>query len=50
MEDVQYTKRKFVVCVFQDPATITTTKIYTRKELVMMETSSADLQTSFYIP
>ena len=28
----------------------TSTKIYTRKELVMMETTIPDLHTSFYIP
>ena len=35
---------------FQDPATITPAKKYTRKELVMMKTSIADFHTSVYIP
>ena len=35
---------------FQDRATVTTEKLYTRKELVMMETYIADLHTSLYKP
>ena len=34
----------------QDTATVSTAKIYTRKELVTMETSISDFHTSFYIP
>ena len=34
----------------QDSLPDKSTKIYTRKELVMMETSISDFHTSFYIP
>ena len=35
---------------FQDLATVTPEKLYTRKKIVMMETYIADFHTSFYIP
>ena len=43
-------KRTFFVCVFQNLATVIPAKLYTRKELVMMETSITDFHTNFYIP
>ena len=42
-------KKKFHWC-FKDPATVTPAKIYTRKELVIMETYIDDFHSSFYIP
>ena len=36
--------------VFQDTATVTPAKLYTIKELVVVETSIADFHTSVYIP
>ena len=50
MEDVQSTKIYFFVCMFQDLATVTYAKLYNIKEIFMMETSTADLYTRFYIP
>ena len=42
---------KKVCCIFkQDPASEKSIKIYTRKELVMMETTLYNFYTSFYIP
>ena len=41
-------KEKFRVC-FQDLATVTPAKMYTRKELVMMDTSIDDFHTGLYI-
>ena len=41
---------KFCSLCLQDPSTVPPLKLYTRKELVMMETSIADFHTSFYIP
>ena len=35
---------------FQDQATVSPAKIYTRKDIVMIEKSISDFQTSFYIP
>ena len=43
-------KKKICRLCFQDPYTVTHEKLYTRKEIFMMETSIADLHTSFYIP
>ena len=43
-------KNTFCQLCFQDPATVTPTKLYTIKELVMMETYIAGFHTSFYIP
>ena len=39
------------MCCFclQDPATVSPGKIYTRKELVMIESSIADFQKNIYI-
>ena len=42
-------KNKICGLCFQYPATVTPAKIYTRKELVMMEIYIADFHTSFYI-
>ena len=42
-------KKNFHLC-FQYPATMTPEKLYTRKEIVMMEKSIADFHTSLYIP
>ena len=43
-------EKKICHLCFQDPDTVTPVKIYTRKYLVMMETSITDFHTSFYIP
>ena len=43
-------EKKICRLCFQDPATVTPAKLYTRKEIVMMETYIADFYTSFYIP
>ena len=40
-------EKNFFPCVFQYPCTVTPAKLYTRKELIMMETSNADFHTSF---
>ena len=42
-------KKNCIFC-FQDLTTVTPTKLYTIKDLFMMETYIADLQTSLYIP
>ena len=42
-------KKQFCFC-FQDLANVTSAIFYTRKDLVMIETSIAILHTSFYIP
>ena len=41
---------KTCLLCFQDTATVAPAELYTRKELVMMETSISDLHTSLYIP
>ena len=43
-------KRKICHMCFKDPATVTRTKLYTRKDLVMVETYIADFNTIIYIP
>ena len=42
-------KKTFRKCK-QDNASVQSTKIYTRKEIMMMETNIFDFRTSFYIP
>ena len=42
-------KIMFRLC-FQDTDTVTSVKLYTRKEIVTMEKSIDDFHTSFYIP
>ena len=44
-----YEKKLCFLCL-QDTASVTPAKIYTRKELVIMDTSMNDFHTSFYIP
>ena len=43
-------EKKTCCFYFQDPATMTPVKLYTGKELVLMEKSVAGFHTSFYIP
>ena len=43
-------ERKMCCLCYRDMATVTSVKLYTRRELVMMEISIADLHTSLYIP
>ena len=42
-------KKCFLLCL-QDKATVSSEKLYTRKEFLMMETSILNFHTSFYIP
>ena len=42
--------KKYVICENKNLSSDNSTKIYTRKELVMTETTIYDLHTSFYIP
>ena len=42
-------KNKIQLCL-QDLDTVSPAKLYTRKQIVMMETSIVDSHTSFYIP
>ena len=48
MEDEHWIKKKIFPLCFQDLATVTPGKLYTRKEFVRMETSIAYLQKSFF--
>ena len=43
-------EKKICCLCFQDPSNVIPAKLYTRKELVLMETSIADFHKNFYIP
>ena len=47
MVEYHWTTRKYVTCVNKNLYQINLQKIYTRKELVMMETTISDFHTSF---
>ena len=50
MVEFHWNTRKYVTCVNKNLYQINLQKIYTRKEIVMTETTISDFHTSFYIP
>ena len=47
---IPFKEKKICYMCKQESSSDNSTKIYTRKELVMMETNISDFHTSFYIP